>query len=208
VPLTAGRIVTKGIVENAVSDVLHDWLPWYLQQTCAAEGFRFYDLPQPNGRPTSDNEAPSSASGRKPPYLVVVSPGVQETRRVGRTYRAIFQLGVVAVVTGGDRETTNRRASIYLGSIRTCLLQRGLPESMLVDWVGERTDIFPWDRGMTLVGAQANFLIDVPEVVHLDAGPRPDQPPVIPTGDTPEDVPDHPLVDRIDVDATPRPVEA
>lgn len=106
---------------------------------------------------------------RVPPYVVAVCPGVPTTSRRGQRQDGVFRLGLVAVVEGGYREDTDRRASLW-GTALTAIAKHNATLDGLasdIEWVGRRLDVYAWERGQTLNACEVLFDVTVRDAVDL-----------------------------------------
>lgn len=197
-----GPLVTGADVENAARDTLKAWARDYLAWAERLTGRDPQALPLPRSWITSPDleRWPEDQL----PSVLLISPGLAEppTRDGRGHYRAKFALGIAVVVSARDRAVTDELAKLYVAAFRAAILHHpslgGFAEA--VEWIDEAYDPLP-GRARQLAVGQAEFRVEVRDVVAVKAGPsapRPDpytpheDPPSVVTTDVtvrPQEVP-------------------
>lgn len=200
-----GPLVTGADVGRWALDTLKLWTPEYLAYAERAKGLPARSLPAPK------TWVATSGLDKWPedrlPCVLVLSPGlVDPPSRDGRgRYTADFGLGVAVVVSDRTEEDAQNLAQLYVAALRLLLVQKGRlgGHALATDWIDERFDSMPPDRGARrqLACGQAVFRVSVEAVVAKSpTGPteaRPD--PYVP-------YPDRPRVASAEVELAPREV--
>lgn len=194
-------IVSKKMVERAVIASLEQWMDTYLGQIERIEylpdGSRTYaggQVERPRGI-ISRSEFDKWPEDQLPVILVLCSGLAGQPERYARgNYRAAWTVGVAALVSDVDEDSTEQLASAYGSAIRTAILQHKTLKSSLypagfangVRWEDESYSDAPTIQGRTQQAARVIFSIAVDDVVTEYAGPREPLPdPTVDPGDWP-----------------------
>lgn len=167
-------------VERAVEATIRRWLTTYLAEIERHTGrdpralpvFRAYVQSVDTDRMSEDQL----------PACVVVCPGlIDRPQRRGDGFQdAGWAVGLAAVVSAKDRDSTIALAKDYIAALRMLVLQQrsmgGFAEEM--EWIDERYDELDTADSRTLVAGIIQFSLHVPKVVNVAAGPvvPPDDP--------------------------------
>lgn len=171
--VTLPTVITATDVEDAAIATLKPRLEYYLEQL---------GLPIPRAwtRQTRFNKWPED----QVPAIIIYSPGLAEepNKRGTGEIDARWTLGIAALVSARDQNSTDRLAKEYGALIRASILQ----ESSLggfargVDWMDESYDEIDVMQNRTLSAAEMVFSVEVEGVVNARELPyMPDGP--IPT---------------------------
>jgi hypothetical protein len=119
-----GRIVTRSDVRDATIDHLQLWTPSYIGEVAVQRGKNRCDLPGFRSWRFSTDDVETWPADQLP-ACVVVCPGLADTpdRQGNGIYDSEFAVGVGAVVSARDQESTDEIVSIYTAGVRAALLQ-------------------------------------------------------------------------------------
>ena len=191
-----GRIITGATVERAALQTIRKYAPQYIRETCRQVGRD--PLPDPRGYivALTFDKWPEDQL----PVVVVISPGWAGRPRRAGDGRALAPWSLAAgIVSSATPERTRENAQLYLGAIRTLLVQQqalgGLAAG--IDCLDEDyIPPFAFSRTRTLLAVQALFTVHVSDAFTYGAGPplETDGPPPDPT-----EPPNWPVIRRTDV---------
>lgn len=190
-----GPIVSRGQVENAVRDVLQEWLHTYL---IAVE--EQHDITRGTIRRPQDwvrTTDPSAIPTRLLPTVAIISPGFAEDPDwdfdddLGPTATFLYMVNVAVFARGRakQRDEALDNAGILIAAVAAALLNKGATHPLIgaVDPLFDQDlgTIVDGNRERTLADAQALFTVTVPNALTLAQGPTIPVPPdsLPPTGE-------------------------
>ena len=179
-----GPILDKTDVENAMEEHLRLWLPTYLAELERQKGYEPETIRTPVAwlRSNDFSKWPEDHT----PAILIISPGLvgDPTREGSSVWSAPYGVGVAAVVSSIDRDSTRKLAGFYGAAIRAAVLQHPSLGNFARDtnWVDERFDDVPQEDERSLASAQEVFRVDVFGVTAGRTGPKtpPEDPYAIP----------------------------
>lgn len=193
-------IISADVVEDLLTAHLKKWLPDYLAEVAAQRGLARGDIPMPvswNITPTFD----TSGVIRVPAMLIVSGGFAESPRKQGDGgYIATWTMGVAALVSAKDQQSTRRLARRYGAVISAAIMQQpslGDPRIEGVTWVDESFTDIPSDQS-TLASANELFNVSMKGVLNAKAGPAQPEP----QPDPMTQYPDRPTVQQISVSVT------
>lgn len=168
-----GNIVPGVLLENAVMEIIHSWMPTYLQELERQLGWERGRIPSPRYY-TTRNEFDSFPED-KMPMCVVVSPGLADppTREGDGTYSADWAIGVGFAAQAKDADSSHAMATIYAAAGRALLLQHtslgGVAHG--IEWIDESYDDLVTEENRTIRAAYNIYRVSIWDVVKKGAGP-------------------------------------
>lgn len=207
-----GQIITAGMVERAMVASLQQWMPDYLGQMERIEtdstgelAYRPDAIEPPRGIITRSDfdKWPED----QVPVIVVMCTGLagQPERHANGNYWAPWAVGVAAIVSDTDEDSTRRLAQAYGAAMRTAVLQHKMLKSPLypagfangTSWTDEQYTDMPPVAERTMQAARVTFSVGVDDVTTEYAGPR------TPSGAPSKDPGNWPTVKSADATVTP-----
>lgn len=140
-----GPILLQSDIERAISQMLSDWVPYYLAEVDEQQGLdrgttekpRFYDA-------ASDNER--RWLEETPPAVLIICPGT--TRKPERhgdraCYGAWWQVNIGVTAAGATEQGSRILADRLGGAIMAAMVQQGDMGGLVerTEWLGRRTEM-------------------------------------------------------------------
>jgi hypothetical protein len=192
-----GRIITGEDVRQATIAHLKRWTPVMLSEVAAQSGRERGDLPGFRAWGVAKNV--DNWPENQLPACVVVAPGLAERpeRHGDGTYRAKWSVGIGAVVSGQDLESTRSLVELYTAAVRSAMLQhpslaqwdeaqeKYVPFALGVEWLDESYDELGFNDSRTIAAGVVSLIVEVDRVLDSFGGPvHPPPPPDPPPGVT------------------------
>lgn len=207
-----GPIIDGATVEESVMTFLQRWLPTYLAEVARQNGLDPDVWLQPGNWPPSwSNKTRFDLTEEtRLPAILVISAGLagRPIKEGDGNYRATWMIGIAAIVSAKDQDSTNKLAKRYGAAIRWLMMQHPSmedPNVEGVDWEDEIYDDIPPQQERTLSGVRLVFSVEYTHVMSALDGPvLPADPPPDPTVPY-EDWPIIPDIDHVQIEVKETP---
>lgn len=207
-----GYALSDDVVEDAVIYTLKRWMGTELAEIERQRGITAGHYGRPRSYEThTDFE---SFPEEQLPRIIVVSLGFADVpaKRGSNAYRHFYNIGVAAIASSTDQNSTRRYAYRLGAAVAGCLihnqsLDQGIGGRVLgVDLTEKRNGEIPPDSDRTLWVVRQIFRIEIDDAITKSAGPVAPDEPQIPDTDP---WPDWPTVQdtQTDIDVTKEPIE-
>lgn len=174
-----GPIVTGGVIETGLLDLLKDWLPAYLCACEQALGVEPGSTPYPRGWAITGRDLEKYVSDQLP-CVVVMSSGINPPVRRGGSpgcMTAVWSMDAGVIFNAAWGYRSRWLAQLYVRAIALTLLQRPLVlgdgHTGVVDFTGEAYDELTFPDTRTYSASVAVFTIEVEDMMWRDGGPPP-----------------------------------
>lgn len=184
------RILTSRSIENAIKATLNDWMNSTLREIEWQEDLDIDSIERPRAW-TRKNTFDKWPDDNLPLIIVICSNLAGRPAKDGDgVFRAPWAIGIAAVVSSQDSDSTRDLAGIYAAAIREIMVNHqklksslhptGFPGTRGVDWVDERYGEIPEDSARTLAASRSVFTVEFDDVLTHGSGPidLPDESPV------------------------------
>ncbi len=165
-----GDIVEGGAVERATELTLKTWIDTYLAEVERQSGRQAGSIQ----RPRSWINVADFERWQQLPCIMIISPGLSDvpTRDGDGYYRAVWTLGIAAIVSSRTKATALSLSRAYGAAIRGVMLQhRSLDgQAKGVSWLDERYDDLPDDKRI-LTAVRLVFDIELDKITSTEEGP-------------------------------------
>jgi hypothetical protein len=200
-----GQVIDGSQVEDIVENFLQRWLPVYLaelaEQRALPRDTWLKTGPQGNWPPSWSRKSQFDYTEEtRLPSILILSAGLSGPpwKEGDGTYHATWMIGVAALVSAKDQETTDALAKRYGAAVRWLFIQHPSLEDANVEgttWEDEAYDDIGVVQNRTLASVRLVFSVQLKNVASsLDGPVLPDDPPPDPT--TPYE--DWPILEDID----------
>jgi len=165
-----GTLVEGGAVEKATELTLKTWIDTYLAEV-ERQSARVAGSIQ---RPRSWINVSDFEKWQALPCIMIISPGLSDVpvRDGNGYYRAVWTLGIAAIISARTKEMALSLSRAYGAAIRGVMLQhRSLDgQAQGVSWLDERYDDLPDDRRI-LTAVRLVFDVEMDKITSTKAGP-------------------------------------
>lgn len=168
-----GPLVAASDVEEAIQDVLQQWIESYLFEIERQHGMPLGELPVPRSWITS--AATEKFPEDQTPVVVITSPGTttDEPAADGRgLYRARWRIDVATQAVAGGNRVALRLARLYTAAMRAIAVQHqnsGLARR--VDWLAERYDVLDSVDDRTVCVGVVSLRVETYDVTNRNTAP-------------------------------------
>lgn len=168
-----GDFVDSAQVEASVTALLQTWLSTYLYELERQKGLTEGSLARPRSYNVESGPGVAFLGAEQIPAIMVVSSGLagKPAREGDGSYRASWIIGVGAVVSARDAQSTRLLAGHYAAAIRMLLLQKRDAQWEGITWEDEGYDEIGTEEGRSLAGARVLFTLDYRHVATSGTGP-------------------------------------
>lgn len=189
------QIVSRTAVERAMVATLGLWVDDALGEIERVDGWPLNSIERPKGIVTASEFIHWEED--QIPVIVVINSGLasQPIQHAGGRYDATWLMGVAAIVSDVEKDTTRDLAGSYAAAVRMAVLQHSMLKSPLypkglasaTDWIGEDDSDIPILASRSLGCTRVIFQVEVEGAVTKRAGPRsPSDTPWVDPGAWPE----------------------
>lgn len=200
-----GKIITLKSVRTAVENNVRKWSPDYLAEVAENDGRERDDLPLFRSYFPVANFDKLEVENQLP-ACVIVAPGTMSGNVVKRVkgIDARFAIGLGAVVSAMDEDSTYELAELYCAALRSLMVQHPSCDGFATGFtfLSETIEILDANAGRTLVAGIVQGGLDVTGIVDPAYGP------VEPSDDRTIEPPDWPEIETVESTITATGVNA
>lgn len=174
-----GPVITGGLIEGKLVDVLRVWLPAYLCECERKLGAEPGSTPYPRGWAVTGRDLEKYVSDQLPCVVVLAGGVTSPPRRTGSPGRmtGVWNVDVGVIFNAAWGSLSRWHAQLYMRALALCLLQRPLvlddTHTAVVDFAGEAYDELTFPDTRTYSASVGVFTIEVEDMMWRDGGPPP-----------------------------------
>jgi hypothetical protein len=179
-----GPIILASDVEDAIRDVLRDWIDSYLWEIERQHGMEVGGLESPRSWVTS--AAIEKFPEDQLPCVVITSPGTTDAPAADGQglYRVHWRIDVATQAAAAGNRIALRLARLYTAAMRAiCVQHQNSGLARRVDWLGERYDVLDTVDDRTVCIGVVSLRVEVYDVTNRNAAP--DEPEPQPSPESP-----------------------
>jgi len=176
-PGEVGPMVTGGDVEDAILELLKEWLSRYLAAGEMQHGITPGATPRPRGWAITERDVQKLLSDQLP-CIVLLNAGINETpqRESTGALTAVWGMSVAVVFNAAWGREARRRAQLYARAAQLALQQRplvALGQPCEVEMLRERYDESDFADSRSYSASLASFNVLCREIANTNGGPPP-----------------------------------